>query len=72
MNNAVAIVGLGNAGTALAPALAGNFPLSGYDIDPKRKNVVENLKIAWSNSVESVVADADIVLLSSSWPCRCG
>jgi 3-hydroxyisobutyrate dehydrogenase-like beta-hydroxyacid dehydrogenase len=68
MNNAVAIVGLGNAGTALAHALAGNFPLSGYDIDPKRKNVVENLKIAWSNSVESVVADADIVLLSLPRP----
>ncbi|TDJ15282.1 MAG: NAD(P)-dependent oxidoreductase [Gammaproteobacteria bacterium] len=68
MNDAVAIVGLGNAGAALAHALAGKFPLSGYDIDSKRKNVVENLEIAWSNSIESVVADADIVLLSLPRP----
>ncbi len=68
MNGAIAMVGLGNAGAALAHALAGKFPLSGYDVDPKRKTAVENLEIVWSNSVESVVADADIVLLSLPRP----
>ena len=68
MNGAIAMVGLGNAGAALAHALAGKFSLSGYDVDPKRKTAVENLEIVWSNSVESVVADADIVLLSLPRP----
>ena len=31
MNNTVAIVGLGNAGAALARGLSGKFPLRGYD-----------------------------------------
>ena len=68
MNNAIAMVGLGNAGAALAHALSGKFPLSGYDINPKRKAAVENLEIAWANSLESAVADADIVLLSLPRP----
>ena len=64
MNDAVAMVGLGNAGAALA----GRFPLSGYDVDPRRKTAVEDLEIAWSNSLESVLAEADIVLLSLPRP----
>ena len=46
MNGAIAMVGLGNAGAALAHALAGKFPLSGYDVDPKRKTTVADLEIA--------------------------
>ena len=68
MSHAVAMVGLGNAGAALAHALSEKFPLSGYDVDPKRKAAVENLSIAWSSSIESVVADADVVLLSLPRP----
>jgi len=62
------MIGLGNAGAALAHALSEKFPLSGYDVDPNRKTAVENLEIAWSHSVEAVVADADVVLLSLPRP----
>jgi len=68
MNNAIGMIGLGNAGAALAHALSENFALSGYDVDPKRKAAVEDLKITWSNSIESVITDADIVLLSLPRP----
>ena len=34
MTPPVGIVGLGNAGSALATALSGKVPLVGYDIDP--------------------------------------
>lgn len=68
MNSAIAMIGLGNAGAALAHALSGKFPLSGYDVDPTRKAAVGHLEITWSNSVESAIADAEIVLLSLPRP----
>jgi 3-hydroxyisobutyrate dehydrogenase len=68
MSNAIGMIGLGNAGAALAHALSEKFALSGYDVDPKRKAAVEDLKITWSNSIESVITDTDIVLLSLPRP----
>jgi 3-hydroxyisobutyrate dehydrogenase-like beta-hydroxyacid dehydrogenase len=68
MNDAIAMVGLGNAGAALAHALSGKFPLSGYDADPERKAAVEDMEIAWASSVESLVDGADVVLLSLPRP----
>jgi 3-hydroxyisobutyrate dehydrogenase-like beta-hydroxyacid dehydrogenase len=68
MSKAIAMIGLGNAGAALAHALSGKFPLSGHDINAARKAAVEQLEIAWSDSVESAVADADVVLLSLPRP----
>ena len=68
MKTKIAMIGLGNAGAALACALSEQFQLSGYDIDPDRKSALENVQIAWADSVESTVADADIVLLSLPRP----
>ncbi len=66
--NTITMVCLGNAGAALAHALAENFPRSGYDVDPKRKTTVADLETAWSDSAESGAADASIVLLSPLQP----
>jgi 3-hydroxyisobutyrate dehydrogenase len=68
MNGAIAVIGLGNAGAALAHALSGKFPLSGYDIDPGRKTAVEHLELTWASSVESAIANADTALLSLPRP----
>jgi len=64
MNNTVAIIGLGNAGAALARALSGKFPLRGYDVNPERRDAVADLEIDWLSSVEAVVAEAHFALLS--------
>lgn len=44
--NTIAMVCLGNAGAALAHALAENFPRSGYDVDPERRITVADLETA--------------------------
>lgn len=68
MGISVTIIGLGNAGTALAQPLSRNFRLTGFDVDPGRKSAVKHLEIAWADSVESAVADAAVVLLSLPRP----
>jgi 3-hydroxyisobutyrate dehydrogenase len=68
MRNAIAMIGLGNAGTALAHALSGKFPLTGYDVNPDRRGAVAHLEITWSDSPESAVAEAEVVLLSLPRP----
>ena len=68
MKTAIAMVGLGNAGAALACALSERFQLSGYDVDPQRKAAVEKSGVAWASCVEAAVVDADIVLLSLPRP----
>jgi 3-hydroxyisobutyrate dehydrogenase len=68
MNNAIALIGLGNAGASLARALAGKFPLRGYDVNPERRDVVADLDVQCLDSIEAVVADADFVLLSLPRP----
>ena len=64
MNDTIGMIGLGNAGSALARALSGKRPLVGYDVDPARRDGVAELKLAWAPSVEAVGASADTVLLS--------
>jgi len=68
MSNKVAMIGLGNAGAALAQALSGTFPLCGYDTNPERKDVVADLDLDWQDSVEGVVSDAEFALLSLPRP----
>lgn len=68
MSNTIAMIGLGNAGAALAHALSGKFPLTGYDVNPGRQSAVEHLEITWSESLESAVAEADVVLFSLPRP----
>jgi 3-hydroxyisobutyrate dehydrogenase-like beta-hydroxyacid dehydrogenase len=68
MSNTIAMIGLGNAGAALAHALSGKFPLTGYDVTPERQSAVAHLEITWSESLESAVAEADVVLFSLPRP----
>lgn len=68
MRSAIAIIGLGNAGAALAHALSGTFQLTGYDVNDERKRAVEQLEVTWSSSLESAIAEADFVLTSLPHP----
>ena len=68
MKNSLGIVGLGNAGSALAQALSGRIPLIGFDVDPGRREAVSGLDLAWAESPADVGAKADTVLLSLPRP----
>ena len=68
MKNTVAIIGLGNAGAALAHALSGKFPLAGYDINAERKAAVSGLKLTWADSIASAISNAEFVVLSLPRP----
>lgn len=68
MNTIIGIIGLGNAGAALAHGLAGKFPLLGYDINPAREEAVADLEFEWLDSIEAVANKVDVVLLSLPRP----
>ncbi len=68
MKTPVAIVGLGNAGSALARALSGKVSLIGYDIDAARQSVVADLAIECVESLADVAAHARTVVLSLPKP----
>lgn len=68
MKNSIAMIGLGNAGAALARALAGKFSLCGYDLNPQRIDAVADIDIEWRGSIEAAVAQVDFVLLSLPRP----
>ena len=51
MPTTVGIVGLGNAGSAMATALSGHVPLVGFDANPERRHVVAHLALTWVTSV---------------------
>lgn len=68
MNAPVGIVGLGNAGSALATALAGKLPLYGYDINPQRRQVVSHLPIEFTDSLAALASQVRSVVLSLPKP----
>jgi 3-hydroxyisobutyrate dehydrogenase len=68
MDNTLGMIGLGNAGSALASALSGRIPLVGYDVDPKRRASVAKLDLIWAGSVAEVGAKAGMVMLSLPKP----
>ncbi len=68
MNDTIGMIGLGNAGSALANALSGKRPLVGYDADPKRRDAVGGLDLEWLGSEAEVAARAGTVLLSLPRP----
>ena len=68
MDNTLGMIGLGNAGSALASALSGRIPLVGYDADPRRRTVVAKLDLLWAGSVAEVGAKAGMVMLSLPKP----
>ena len=65
MDTTVGIVGLGNAGSAMATALSGKMPLVGFDVDPKRRQAVAHL------ALECVPSLATWRVAPGSSCCRC-
>ncbi len=62
------IIGLGNAGSALALALSGRLPLIGYDANPERRAALDDLNLVWAESVAEIASKADTVVLSLPRP----
>ena len=68
MSMTLGIIGLGNAGSALALALSGRLPLMGCDANPERRAALGDLNLVWAESVAEVALGADKVLLSLPRP----
>lgn len=68
MNTTVGIVGLGNAGSAMATALSGHLPLVGFDVDPKRRQAVAHLALECVSSLGDLAHRAGVVVLSLPHP----
>jgi 3-hydroxyisobutyrate dehydrogenase-like beta-hydroxyacid dehydrogenase len=68
MPDLIGIIGLGNAGSALATALSGKLPLVGYDLDPNRRQAVANLEMERVDSVAQVGTVAKRIILSLPAP----
>ena len=68
MQTPVGIVGLGNAGAAIATALSGKMPLLGFDINPDRRHVVASLALEWATALSDIASRASMVVLSLPHP----
>jgi len=68
MVEAVGLIGLGNAGSALAEALLRKTRVVGYDVDPRRIDVAKGLGVECVPSVEAVAAQVQTVMLSLPKP----
>jgi 3-hydroxyisobutyrate dehydrogenase len=68
MQTHVGIVGLGNAGSALATALSGKVPLVGFDIDPNRRQAVAHLALDCAASLADLAGRTGTVILSLPHP----
>lgn len=68
MPDLIGIIGLGNAGAALATALSGKALLVGYDLDPDRRQALANLDMELVESVAQVGALAKRIILSLPSP----
>ena len=68
MQGTIGMVGLGNAGSALATALSGKWPLVGFDIDTRRRQAVTALAIECVASLAEIAARARTVILSLPRP----
>jgi 3-hydroxyisobutyrate dehydrogenase len=68
MQTHVGIVGLGNAGSAMATALSGKMPMVGFDIDPSRRQAVSHLALDCVASLADLARRAGTVVLSLPHP----
>lgn len=68
MLETVGIIGLGNAGSALAGALSAHFTVIGYDVDVACRDALAHSSVDWVDSIEDVAAQAQVVLLSLPHP----
>jgi 3-hydroxyisobutyrate dehydrogenase-like beta-hydroxyacid dehydrogenase len=68
MPTQLGIVGLGNAGSAMATALSGKMPLVGFDIDPGRRQAVAHLALDCVASLAELALRAGTIILSLPHP----
>ena len=68
MQTTVGIVGLGNAGSAMATALSGKMPLVGFDANPERRHAVAHLALEWVSSLAQLANRVGTVVLSLPKP----
>ena len=68
MQTAVGIIGLGNAGSAMATALSGKMPLIGFDVNPERRQAVTHLALEWAPSLSDLAQRVGTVVLSLPRP----
>jgi len=64
----VGVIGLGNAGLALATPLLRKFDVVGYDRDQKRVELAKSTGLRMATSAADVSREADIILLSLPTP----
>lgn len=64
----IGMIGLGNAGGALASALVRHFEVVGFDADPARRAPAKTCGVRWAAGVAQVAGDASCVLLSLPHP----
>ena len=64
----IGLIGLGNAGAALAIPLARQYAVVGYDINPERINIVKEQGVQCLGSVAAVAEAVDIILLNLPKP----
>src|SRR5260370_35051788 len=68
MQITVGIVGLGNAGSAMATALSGKMPLVGFDANPERRHAVAHLALEWVPSLAQLASRVGTVGLALPKP----
>lgn len=68
MHTTVGVVGLGNAGSALATALSGKVSLLGYDVNPERRRLVASLAMECVDSIAALGQRATAIVLSLPKP----
>src|SRR5437763_15076978 len=68
MQPTVGIVGLGNAGSAMATALSGKMGLVGFDANPERRHAVAHLALEWVASLSEMAQRVGTVVLSLPKP----
>ncbi len=68
MQTTVGIVGLGNAGSAMATALSGKMGLVGFDVNPERRHAVAHLALEWVASLSELADRVGTVVLSLPKP----
>lgn len=68
MSDAIGVIGLGNAGGAVASALVKKVPVVGFDIDAGRREAAKAMGVTVVDTVEAVAAGADRILYSFPKP----
>jgi 3-hydroxyisobutyrate dehydrogenase-like beta-hydroxyacid dehydrogenase len=68
MEYTVGVVGLGNMGTVIAQRLSKRFRVIGYDIDPKRRELVSDEGVVCKDSLEDLASLVNVLVLSLPKP----